>query len=306
MSNGIVKRDPTSIDGFAGWNDGIEGDDRPEGAGVIQGNLVKFTNEAAWVLRDGEEISADLELAAVDVARVVLKWGPDQRPVETILLEPDQKFPDIGEMNEKAPREEWVEGPDGELRGPYQGQHVLYFVDLKTMDKFSYPTSTTGGRIAIRELRDKLVWMRRLRGPNVYPLIALSDKFMNTRFGGRQRPHFVIKDWVRLGGEGGEMEALSPPTSPLPPQQALDNFAAKPTPQAMPQSDLPLTKIEEPSLKEELNDEIPDFFSKTETANEPKAPSPRPTARRDLKKASPVKTSARASSRRRLSNLDAG
>jgi hypothetical protein len=29
MSNDIVKKDPTSIvDGFAGWEDGVEGDDR--------------------------------------------------------------------------------------------------------------------------------------------------------------------------------------------------------------------------------------------------------------------------------------
>jgi hypothetical protein len=42
----IIKKEPTSIDNFAGWEDGVEGDDRPQGAGIIQGNLVKFTNEA--------------------------------------------------------------------------------------------------------------------------------------------------------------------------------------------------------------------------------------------------------------------
>ena len=51
----IVKKDPTNIDNFAGWEDGVEGDDRPEGTGVIQGNLVKFTNEAIWIMRDGDE-----------------------------------------------------------------------------------------------------------------------------------------------------------------------------------------------------------------------------------------------------------
>ena len=86
----IVKKESTAIvDNFAGWDDGVEGGDRPEGAGVIQGNLVKFTNEAAWILRDGEEISADLELAAVDVLRVVQKWL-DQHPAETMILEPHQ------------------------------------------------------------------------------------------------------------------------------------------------------------------------------------------------------------------------
>ena len=207
MSNDVVKKDPTSIDNFAGWDDGVEGDDRPQGAGIIQGNLIKFTNEAMWVTRDGDELSADLELVAVDVGRVVQKWS-DGQPVETIILEPHQKFPDVEEMNEKVPKKEWVEGPDGNMRGPWQAQHILYLLDPKTMDKFTFPTGTTGGRIAVGELRDKLVSMRQLRGPGVYPLVSLGDTFMKTKWGGRQRPHFQIVRWVRLGGEGGKVEAL--------------------------------------------------------------------------------------------------
>jgi hypothetical protein len=42
MSN-IVKKDSTSIDNFAGWEDGVEGDDQPQNAGIIQGSLVKFS-----------------------------------------------------------------------------------------------------------------------------------------------------------------------------------------------------------------------------------------------------------------------
>src|SRR6516225_9213450 len=170
----IIKKEPTSLDNFAGWEDGVEGDDRPQGAGIIQGNLIKFTNEAQWVTRDGEELTGDLELVAVDVARVVQKWQ-DQQPVETIVLEPHQLFPDIEAMNEKTPREQWIEGPGG-LRGPWQAQHILYLLDLKTMDRFTFPTGTTGGRIAVRELRDKLVWMRRVkRDQNIYPVILLAD-----------------------------------------------------------------------------------------------------------------------------------
>jgi hypothetical protein len=154
----IVKKDPTSIDNFADWEDGIEGDDRPEGAGVIQGSLVKFSNEAMWVTRDGDELSADLELVAVDVGRVIQKWQ-DDRPVETIVLQPHQKFTDVEEMNEKVPKTEWVEGPSGNMRGPWQLQHLVYLLDPKTMDRFTFPTSTTGGRIAVRDLRDKTMWM---------------------------------------------------------------------------------------------------------------------------------------------------
>src|SRR5262249_13011259 len=238
------------------------------------GTLVKFTNEATWVTRDDDEIPADLELIAVDVGRVVQKWEAG-KPVETIVLEPNQKFPDIVEMNEKIPREDWVGGPDGQLRGPWQAQHILYLLDPATMDRYSFPTGTTGGGIAIRELRDKLVWIRRLRGQNVYPVVTLSDAFMKTKWGGRQRPHFTIVRWVRLGGEGGEVGALPPPPT-------------TPTPASLAQSASPL--VTEPSLAEEMDDEIPDL------GNEEAAPPPK----------MPVKASVKAPNRRRVSTLEAG
>src|SRR6516162_2586098 len=260
----IVKKDPTSIDNFAGWEDGVEGDDRPEGAGIIQGTLIKFTNEGKWVTRDGEELPTDLELVAANVNRVVQKWS-DGQPVETIILQPHQKFPDVEEMNEKVPKKEWVEGPDGQPRGPWQAQHILYLLDPKTMDKFTFPTGTVGGRIGIRELVDKTTWMRRLRGPNVYAVVLLSDTFMNTKWGGRQRPHFKIVRWVSLGSESGQVEALPPPPSP------------------QTQSDLPLNEVKEPSLAEEMNDEIPDFGNENAESSKAAAP-PLPDSRRNLKK----------------------
>lgn len=183
-------------------------------------------------------------------------------------------------MNDKTPREEWTEGPNGQMRGPWQGQHVVYLLDPKTMDKYSFPTGTTGGKIAVRELRDKTMWMRRLRGPNVYAVITLADVFMNTKFGGRQRPSFKIVRWARLGGEGGEggeVEALPPPPTPRPTQQPA-------------QMDLPL--VAEPSLAEQMDDEIPTFDDPPQQTTPPlKTPAPsapkpnaRTTTRRNLKK----------------------
>jgi hypothetical protein len=286
----IVKKDQTSVDNFAGWDDGIEGDDRPEGAGIIQGSLVKFTNEAMWVTRDGDELPADLELVAVDVGRVVQKWR-DGQPVETIVLEPHQKFPDVEELNEKVPKKEWVEGPDGNMRGPWQAQHILYLLDPRTMDKFTFPTGTTGGRIAVRDLVDKTTWMRRLRGPNVYAVVLLSDAFMNTKWGGRQRPHFKIVRWVSLGSEGGQVEALPPPVD-------------KPV-QPTPEPELPLKEVKEPIIQEDMNDDLPDDLKADEKEPIPKTAPPHPTARRNLKK--PAKTGAKKPLPKRSPNiLDAG
>jgi hypothetical protein len=110
----------SSVDGFEGYEGASEGaGQRHAGGIIIQGDLVKFTNEAEYVTRDGEQLPPDRELIVADIARIVQKWV-DQKPVETRVLAPGEKFPDIEKLNEDTPRSEWVEGPDGNLRGPWQ------------------------------------------------------------------------------------------------------------------------------------------------------------------------------------------
>jgi hypothetical protein len=129
MGNEVVKK----VDGFEGFEDSTEGA-QERGGQVIQGQRVKFTNEATWETDDGGEIDENREFIAVDVARMVQRWR-DQKPVETIILAPHQKFPDVAELNANVPREEWVEGPDGNPRGPWQSSHVVYLLDPVAMNK---------------------------------------------------------------------------------------------------------------------------------------------------------------------------
>src|SRR5262249_668985 len=154
-------------------------------------------------------------------------------------------------MNEKVPREDWVEGPDGKLRGPWQPANFLYLLDPVTGDRVTFVTGTVGGRIAIQELCDKVSWMRRLRGQNVHAVVLLTDAFMKTGLGGRQRPDFKIVRWVRLGGDGGEVEALPPPPSPTT-TQSMPITQSVPVTQTSAQSDLPLKEVKEPSIQEDM------------------------------------------------------
>jgi hypothetical protein len=213
-----------SQDGFA-YADGIEGEER---SSVIKGRLVKFTNDAAWLTTDDEELSGDLELVVIDIARVVQKWA-DGNPIETRMLAPDEKVPDVKALNEETPRKEWIDGPDGQKRGPWQFQHLVYLLNPETMDVFTFATGTVGGAICVRDIRDRTNWMRRFRGSGVYPVVTLSDVFMNTRFGGRQRPHFKAVRFVALGGNG---EA----------KQITDGG---------------LKMVQKPTVSEEIGDQIP-------------------------------------------------
>jgi hypothetical protein len=240
MSNEVTRPEKSqALDGFDGYEDRYEGNNEEYAGGIIQGALVKFTNEIEWVA-NGEALPADLELVAVDVLRVVQRWK-DKTPIETIVLEPHQRIPDLDAMNEEIPKSEWVEDPSGKPRGPWQLQRLVYLLNSATMDRYTYVTGTTGGEIAIRELTDKTKWCRRFRGAHVHPVVTLSDCFMKTRFGGRQRPNFVIKRWIDLSGDG---RALPAPAENTPKPPVLE--------QGMPER-----IVKEPNLAEQMNDELP-------------------------------------------------
>jgi hypothetical protein len=200
------------IDAFDAYESGIEGDEQqPSNPRVIQGMMVKFTNEATWVTGADEKLPADLELVIVNFARVVLKWKdgvPD--PTKTRILAPGEKFPDVKKLNAETPQAEWVNGPNG-LHGPWEAQHVVYLLDPKTMDRYTYPTGTTGGAIAVSDLVDRAKWMRKFRGEKVFPVVKLADVFMPTRFGGRQRPHFLIQRWIILGDGANALPPVERP-----------------------------------------------------------------------------------------------
>ena len=76
MTEELTKRENPQLDGFDAYDDSIEGEsEQGQGRGVIQGACIKFTNEAAWVTRDGAELSPNLELMVVDIGRIVQKWA---------------------------------------------------------------------------------------------------------------------------------------------------------------------------------------------------------------------------------------
>ena len=110
------------------------------------------------------------------------------------------------------------------------------------MEKFTFATRTVGGRIAVSELKDSVVFMRRYRGESTLAVVELSSKPMRTRFGERPRPFFKILEWRASGGETASLPLA------LPKQLAAAPAVAAP---------LPGKKVEEPKLEEELNDSLP-------------------------------------------------
>jgi hypothetical protein len=235
------------LDGFQNAAEGVDS----AANRLIQGQLVKFTNEATWVIPDREKMSPNLELVAVDVTRAVQKWG-DGQPIETRVLQPKEKCPNLEELNANVPQSEWREGPDGKLHGPWQSQYLVYLLNPETAERFTYATGTIGGGIAVRDLIDRVSWMRKFRGAQVYAVVSPSAVTMKTRYGLRQRPHFVIKRWVGLSSD-----AALPPTDPaLSGPQSADPSTTKAAMDNTNKKSAGLKEVKPPSISEEIDDEI--------------------------------------------------
>jgi hypothetical protein len=243
-------------DGISGYSDEVTGKETKR-TGLFRGTRLKFGKTAEWEIKDdGEVIAPETRFVLTDIARLVTRWGLDKKPAETVVLEPGEKWPDLEAWNDQIPRTEWLQGMKGP-QGPWQSQSVVYFVDPKTMSQYHWPDGSVGGSIAIREVVDSIRAMRRFR-PGAAPVVELSSKHMKTKFGGRERPHFVIVNWVTMPGEEPQPAAL-----PAPAPTAATMIEAKPVedkakPSMITTLDLaaPLEAVEPPTIAEEMNDEI--------------------------------------------------
>ena len=118
---------------------------------------------------------------------------------------------DIEQLNEECPRSEWSEDSEWQAARPVATPERRLHDRSADHAEIHVSTTTVGGNICIGELKDAVRMMRQFRGPGVYPVVSPAAKHMNTRFGGRQRPHFVIKRWISFGPDG---TAALPSASP--------------------------------------------------------------------------------------------
>ena len=182
-------------------------------ASPIKGVMIKFTNNAEWIDSAGEVIAADRKLLVIEIAKVTQKWI-DGLPVQTHTLAADEYFPDVERLNAEAPESEWREA-FGKIVGPWQNSILIYLFDPETAEGFTWPTSTAGGFRAVDELQGRVRRIRAMRGANYFPLVTLGDTFMNTAFGGRQRPQFKVVDFIALGSDTKQQSLPKPTTDDM-------------------------------------------------------------------------------------------
>jgi hypothetical protein len=197
------KKAPAIVDDGFGHD---YGDNRRSRRGVLgNGAKLKYVAGKGWSVND-VPMAHDRELIALRSGKFCQKWLPEDHPdhepgdgpVETFQVASGEPWPDTDAMNAACPPEE-RSNKFGPPKGPWENIRVLYLFDPKTMQRYSYATPTTGGMMAIEELRDATELARRMHGPTVCPRVLLRETPMKTKYGPRMRPYFEIRDFGSMG-----------------------------------------------------------------------------------------------------------
>jgi cell division septation protein DedD len=232
--------------------------------------ILKFV-QGTFLTRDGVQIESTREFLSLGLAKLVQKFV-GKKLLDTILVGQHDNFPDIEAMNESAPKEEWSVF-NNKPQGPYSRCLVLKLLDMTTMDRFAFVTTSIGGGVGVGDLSDKTKLGRRLQGPNVSPVVSCRWKpFPNPFNPHNKRPHFEIVRWIMMGGDQAlakPAEALRlesakaevPTPKPAEKVEAVSANTAPPTTTATAASIVPEAKpigtpVAEPTLQQEVDDKI--------------------------------------------------
>ena len=227
---------------------------------VQRGTIAKWSASTGWTDRDGLPIP---ETMLVIGFNTVLRRWRDRRQ-EFITEHP---LPDLDELNNAIPIEEWETGLDGKPRKPWALTYVVYLVDLKTALVFTYMHDTFGASLAYNQLEEQIAVMRMLRGEHVWPIVHLEKRpWRSQTYGMQMRPHFQVVDWRATGATpvispAPVPQLTGPMAAPTPATATSAPAAPTSAPTTAPQSPiLDATKPVKPvSVGEQIADKLPDW-----------------------------------------------
>ena len=184
--------------------DGFEFGDEDD-RNITKGEKIKFTLDFRWeIARSGEVIDPQREFLVAGILRVMQKWNLARTSLRLWILAPNEKFPG----SEKTQRRSAALGVARQIRqtGRALSRRAHCLSDRKCGNGFGVYLDrrihTAGASRAVKELRETTQLTRRVRGQaNLLPIATLSDTFMPTQYGGRQRAHFNILGYKSIGPE---------------------------------------------------------------------------------------------------------
>jgi hypothetical protein len=206
--------------------------------GVLAGDLIKFTDNRGWHLRNNPRERLDGRQYWTRGTATFLQRWQDGKP-DTIV---DYPLPDVDDLNAAIPEAEWELGLDGKRRAPWAVYFAAYLLEPLSARNLTYVNCTWGAQQAVEGLAESIANMRALRGAMVHPLVELASIMMPSKqYGPRPRPDFKIIQW-RDFSQGETATASTPKAAALP--------ASEPEPP-------PGKPVKPVSFKEFYDDDIP-------------------------------------------------
>jgi hypothetical protein len=214
-----------------------EDDDGDSGFGTIE----KFV-DGEWTT-GGLPVDRTRRLIAIGTDVNIRRWKA-KKIVKRFVEKP---LPNIDLLNQSVPKDEWEVGRNGKKCAPYEHAYIVHLLDLNTAERTTFASATWGAKRGQCNLRDKVKWMRRLKNNNnIVPQVELTWAPFPTRYGMKKRPEFKVVGWYDLPANGGGGTLAPPEPSKQLPLTSGPNPAQPVAPK----------QVKEPTLAEEMNDEI--------------------------------------------------
>jgi hypothetical protein len=210
---------------------------------LIQGTRA-ICIDGKWSTPDGVPIPTDKKFIGLSTAEAVQHWQ-DGTLIEQIVKKPGgPPLPNVKELNSQIPEKDWDDGINGKPP-PWVHQRAVYFLDPVDGSIFTACNSTDGMNIAVNRLKDRVRWMRALRGSKVSPILTLGARLVSRRYQ-KYGPDFVVVEWRDLDLGLPEQTA---------PRQLEDRTEKEQINDRVESIGRP---VDEPSMAEILDDKIPE------------------------------------------------
>jgi hypothetical protein len=204
---------------------------------LIQGSLLRCV-DGHWTNRDGMVFGDDARFLVLGTTTALQRWQ-NNLPADVIMKKAGEPLPPADDLNATIPENTWERDLNGEPRPPWAKTYVVYLVDVNDASIYTYANGTVGARVAVERLRDRVTWMRRLRGEKVVPVVKLANRLVSKRFG-KLGPEFTILEWRDLSAD------LPAPTVP----RQIEQKAQDPVKRVG-------QPVSEPPWSEILDDDLP-------------------------------------------------
>jgi hypothetical protein len=233
-------------------------------AGALKGGTLLRYAKGVWSDRDHNLIATGTRLIVYNCDAVLQWFSADG--VKTIWRDEKGRLADPDELNLQIPQAEWRIGKfDDRPEPPWARYFVVYLIDPDSGRALTYINKSASASIAYVELKKQIRNKRLICGAPVIPVVELQEAVWHSRRRNLDvvRPDFRIIGWRTRG-------ALQPTIAPPEPVQQIEATTAenKPAGERSTPAQRPSTVTEAldrfagtpakpPSLKEELQDEIP-------------------------------------------------